>query len=71
MGVPLYRMDTWQKIMSVPVSDSEMWDWTEEIALTVHPVLIKLRELAADAEIIHNDDTKMKVLELMEENKLN
>jgi transposase len=69
LGTPLYRLETWQKIMKLPISDSEMWEWTESVALVLHPVHQALLNIAAKGDVIHNDDTTGKILELMEENR--
>jgi transposase len=69
LGTPLYRLETWQKIMKLPISDSEMWEWTESVALVLHPVHQALMNMAAKGDVIHNDDTTGKILELMEENR--
>ena len=49
--------------------DSEMWEWTESVALVLHPVHQVLLNMAAKGDVIHNDDTTGKILELMEENR--
>ncbi len=69
LGTPLYRLETWQKMVRLPISDSEMWEWTESVALAAFPVYQSLLNLAAQGNVIHNDDTSGKILELMEENK--
>lgn len=69
LGTPLYRLETWQKIMKLPVSDSELWEWTESVALVLNPVHQALLNIAAKGDVIHNDDTTGKILELMEENR--
>lgn len=70
LGTPLYRLETWQYLMGVPISDSEMWEWTESVALALFPVHQALLNMASKGEVIHNDDTKTKVLELIKENEL-
>lgn len=70
LGTPLYRLETWQKLLGLPISDAEMWEWTESVALILFPVHQALLKLAAKGEVIHNDDTKGRVLELMKENDL-
>jgi transposase len=69
LGTPLYRLETWQKIMNLPISDSEMWEWTESVALVLNPVHQTLLNIAAKGDVIHSDDTTGKILELMEENR--
>jgi transposase len=69
LGTPLYRLETWQKIMKLPISDSEMWEWTESVALVLNPVHQALLSIAAKGDVIHIDDTTGKILDLMEENR--
>ena len=70
LGTPLYRLETWQKLLRLPISDAEMWEWTESVALVLFPIHQALFKIAAKGQVIHNDDTTGKILELMEENRL-
>ena len=70
LGMPLYRLETWQYLLGVPISDSEMWEWTESVALALFPVHQTLLNIASKGEVIHNDDTTAKVLDLIKENEL-
>lgn len=70
LGIPLYRLEAWQNIQSLPISDSEMWEWTEDVALILQPVHQALTQIAGSSRVIHNDDTTAKVLDLMAENVL-
>lgn len=69
LGTPLYRLEAWQKIMNLPISDSEMWEWTESVAIVLNPIHQALLSIASKGDVIHNDDTTGKILELMEENR--
>lgn len=68
LGTPLYRLEAHQKLQGLPISDSEMWEMTESVALCLQPIHQTLMQIAATSELIHGDDTTSKVLELMEEN---
>lgn len=68
LGTPLYRLETWQYLMNIPISDSEMWEWTESVALALFPIHQALLKVAAKGDVIHNDDTTGKILDLMAEN---
>lgn len=68
LGTPLYRLEAWQKLQHLPISDSEMWEWTESVALILQPLHQTLVKIAASSNLIHNDDTTAKVLDLMAEN---
>jgi transposase len=70
LGTPLYRLETWQKIMKLPISDTEMWEWTESVALVLYPIRQTLLKIASCGNVIHNDDTKGRILDLMAANRL-
>jgi len=69
LGTPLYRLQTWQNLMKVPIADSVMWEWTESVALVLFPVHNALTKIAAKGEVMHCDDTTAKILDLMAENE--
>ncbi len=68
-GFPWYRMEKLQESLGVPLPASTQWDKIESAADLVYPVFDELKRQAAQGSILHNDDTPMKILELMEENK--
>ena len=68
-GVPFYRQDQLQDILGAPISASEIWEMTEDVADAVQPVYAALCEEAANAEVLHNDDTAAKILSRMKELK--
>ena len=68
-GVPFYRQDQLQDILATPLSASEIWEMTEDVADAVQPVYAALCEEAANAEILHNDDTTARILSRMKELK--
>lgn len=69
-GVPFYRQGQIQEILGAPISPSEIWEMTEDVADAVQPVYAALCNEAAEAELLHNDDTKAKILSRMEELKM-
>ncbi len=66
-GVPFYRQGEIQKILDAPISPSEIWEMTEDVANAVQPVYALLCKHAASAELIQNDDTKARILSIMED----
>ncbi|MCP4055108.1 MAG: IS66 family transposase [Mesoflavibacter sp.] len=68
-GFPWYRMEKLQESLGVPLPASTQWDKIESAADLIYPVFDELKRQAAQGSILHNDDTPMKILELMEENK--
>jgi transposase len=69
LGVPLYRLEGYQAMVGVPVSDATQWDQIERVADCVYPVFEQLKTLAAQGEVIYQDDTHVRILSLMAENR--
>lgn len=61
-GVPFNRLETLQDSLGVPLPASTQWDIVEKNADRAHPAYKELIRQAAQGEIIHNDDTTMKIL---------
>jgi transposase len=67
-GVPFSRIEALQKSMKIPLPASTQWDIVENAANGgPHSAYKELVHQAAQGSIIHNDDTSMKVLELLKE----
>jgi len=61
-GVPFERLEHLQGGLGVPLPASTQWDVVEKAAAPAHPAYKELVRQAAQGEIIHVDDTTMKVL---------
>jgi len=68
LGLPLYRMESYQVMLGVPVADATQWDQIERVADCGYVVFAHLERLAAQGELIYQDDTSVRILSLMEEN---
>jgi transposase len=66
-GIPFYRQGHIQEILGAPISPSEIWEMTEDVADAVQPAYAAMCEHAAAAELIQNDDTKARVLSIMKD----
>jgi len=66
-GLPFYRQGQIQEILGAPISASEIWEMTEDVANVAQSIYGILCKEAADAELIHNDDTSAKILTRMNE----
>lgn len=69
-GVPFYRQGQIQEVLGAPISASEIWEMTENVADALQPVYAMLCLEAANAELLHNDDTTAKILSRMKELKI-
>ena len=70
-GLPLNRIAKLQAGMGVPLAPSTQWDITEKMADLIHPAYSELIRQGAQSDVIHNDDTIMKIQELLAENQIN
>lgn len=66
-GLPLFRLQNLQASLGHPVPTSTQWDILNVAAVGLAPVRDAMLHYAAQGEIIHNDDTTMKVLSLLKE----
>jgi hypothetical protein len=66
-GLPFNRLDGLQGGLGVPLPASTQWDVVEEVAASLVPAFDELIRQAAQGEVLHNDDTTVKILELMGE----
>lgn len=63
-GMPHYRLASLQKSMGVPLPQSTQWEVMKPLAEQARPIMEELISLAANASLIHQDDTSMRILEL-------
>lgn len=68
-GFPWARLEKLQESFGIPLAATTQWDKSEAAADLIYPVFRELAYQAAQGEVLHNDDTTMKVLSLMKENK--
>ena len=68
-GMPFYRLAKLQQSLGIPFADATQWDIVHSHKAVIKAVFDQLVKMAADGTLLHNDDTKMKVLELMLKNK--
>jgi len=64
-GLPFNRLEGLQDSLGIPLAASTQWDIVEQTADRIHPVYRELIRQAAQGEVIYNDDTTMKILDLM------
>ena len=66
-GFPFYRLQNLQDSVGIPLPASTQWDIVRDFYWHAHPALDELIRKAAGAKLIHNDDTTMKILFLVNE----
>jgi transposase len=66
-GMPFHREETLQAGLGIPLPASTQWDIVEAQAERAEPVFDELVRQAAQGEVVYNDDTTVKILEVMGE----
>lgn len=61
-GLPFYRLAGLQGNLGAPLPPSTQYEVVEERSRKLEAVLMELENQAAQGEVIHNDDTVMKIL---------
>jgi hypothetical protein len=64
-GMPLHRLDRLQRNLETPVPASTQWEAVRDHVDAVVPVHDELCRHAASGRVLHNDDTSVRILELM------
>jgi transposase len=63
-GVPFYRMERLEQQLGMPLPASTQWELMEAAAKWLQFILDELIRVAARGEVMHNDDTSMRVLRM-------
>ena len=63
-GIPFNRLEAIQKDFGIPLPASTQWDLVQDAAEVLKPAHEELVRQAAQADVLHGDDTGMKVLEV-------
>ncbi len=66
-GLPFNRLEGLQGHLGTPLPASTQWDIVQAVAADLTPAFAELIRQAAQGEVLHNDDTTVKILELMGE----
>ncbi|OHB64308.1 MAG: transposase [Planctomycetes bacterium RBG_13_60_9] len=63
-GLPFNRLERLQGSLGIPLPAATQWDIVEHSVRRIGPALEEMTRQAAQGQILHNDDTGMKVLAL-------
>jgi hypothetical protein len=66
-GLPFNRLEGLQGHLEIPLPASTQWDIVHAVAEDLAPAFRELIRQAAQGDVLHNDDTTVKILELMGE----
>ena len=68
-GMPFYRLEGLQNNLGIPLAAQTQWEIVEQAAKDLAPAHEELVRQGAQAEVVHNDDTPMTILEHLKENE--
>lgn len=63
-GVPHYRLARLQQSLGVPLPESTQWELLTPLFTHARPIFEELVRQTAQAPLLHNDDTSMRILDL-------
>ena len=66
-GVPFCRLEHLEESLGIPLPAATQWEIVEDAAELMHPAWEELIRQAAQGEVLHNDDTSVRVLHLARE----
>jgi transposase len=66
-GVPFTRLERMQGQLGIPLPAATQWELVEQAAGILKPAFDQLIWQAAQGEVLHNDDTGMRILQLARE----
>jgi transposase len=66
-GIPFYRLERLEEQLGIPLAAATQWEIVEEEAEVIKPARDELIRQAAQGEVLHNDDTRMRVLKMERE----
>ena len=69
LGRPLHRIAGSQARLGVPLPDATQWELIDKVGDSGHGVFRYLEGLAAQGELIYQDDTAVRILSLVKENQ--
>ena len=71
LGIPYHRFDKYHKTINFPLPDSTQWDLIEKMGGSAYPVFHELAVRLSNGKLVQNDDTVLRILEVITENKNN
>ena len=66
-GMPFYRLEKLEHLLGIPLPASTQWEIVEEAAELIKAARDELIRQAAQGDVLHNDDTGMRVLRMARE----
>ena len=69
LGLPFKRIESFQRMVGMPLPDATQWELVEQVADGTYPVYEYLKRLGAQQPLVYQDDTGARLLSLIKENQ--
>ncbi len=69
MGLPFKRIESFQRLLGMPLPDATQWELVEQVADSGYPVYEQLKHLGAQQTLVYQDDTGARVMSMIKENR--
>lgn len=69
VAVPFYRQEQFQRMLGFPLSDATQWQLIEQLAGFCFVMFNLLKRLAANGYVMQNDDTTLRILDVIKQIK--
>ncbi len=70
VAIPFYRQAYFQSLLGVPLPASTQWQLVEEVGGAALLVFPTLERIAANGDVLHNDDSHVKITDIIRHNRL-
>jgi hypothetical protein len=69
VAIPFYRQAYFQSLLGVPLPTSTQWKLIEEVGGAALLIFPSLERMAANGDVIHNDDSHVKITDIIRYNR--
>jgi transposase len=69
VAIPFHRQEQFQRMLDFPCSDATQWQLIEQLAGYCYIIFQLLKHLAANGRVIQNDDTTLRILDVIKQIK--
>ena len=69
LGLPFKRIESFQAMLGMPLSDATQWELVEQVADGTYPIYEYLKKLGANQALVYQDDTGARILSMIRENR--
>jgi len=69
LGLPFKRIESFQRLVGMPLPDATQWELVEQVGDSAYPVYEHLKHVGAQQPKVYQDDTGARILSQIQENR--